>query len=129
MNKVTSEPVIDTMNEHGQRVIRETQATIERHGLTDVLGTAGHPSWSFLTFQAGRNHSIWEIKTLFMQEVLKRGILALGTHNMSYAHTGADIDRLGLVYDEVFAILAKGLDSGIKPLLQCEVLEPLFRVR
>jgi glutamate-1-semialdehyde 2,1-aminomutase len=129
MNKVTSEPVIETMNEHGQRVIRETQATIERHGLTDVLGTAGHPSWSFLTFQAGRNHSIWEIKTLFMQEVLKRGILALGTHNMSYAHTGADIERLGLVYDEVFAILAKGLDSGIKPLLQCEVLEPLFRVR
>jgi hypothetical protein len=33
------------------------------------------------------------------------------------------------VYDEVFGVLAGGLATGIRPLLECEVLQPLFKVR
>ena len=80
-------------------------------------------------FKDARGHSMWEIKTLFMQEMLKRGVLTYGTHNMSYAHSDADLDLLNAVYDEVFTRIATGLSSGIRPMLECEVLEPLFKVR
>jgi glutamate-1-semialdehyde aminotransferase len=72
---------------------------------------------------------MWEIKTLFMQEMLRRGVLTYGTHNMSYAHGPQDLDKLAAAYDEVFAVIRRGLASGIRPLLEAEVLEPLFRVR
>ena len=129
MEKLEREPVIPTMRARGERLLRDTQALIDRHGLADVFSLAGHPTWSFLLFKDARGHSMWEIKTLFMQEMLKRGVLTYGTHNMSYAHSDADLDLLNAVYDEVFTRIATGLSSGIRPMLECEVLEPLFKVR
>jgi glutamate-1-semialdehyde 2,1-aminomutase len=74
--------------------------------------------------------SQWEIKTLFMQEIQARGILCLGTHNVSYAHTEADVSRLMQVYDEVFPILRDAVEEGaMKQYLRCAPLQPLFRVR
>jgi hypothetical protein len=64
-----------------------------------------------------------------MQEMLKRGVLTYGTHNISYAHTGADLDQLAVAYDETFDVIKRGLASGVRSLLECAVLEPLFRVR
>ena len=65
-----------------------------------------------------------------MQELFERGILAYGTHNISYAHSEADVDRLLAVYDEVFPLLRAGaIDGRISQLLRCNPLEPLFRVR
>jgi glutamate-1-semialdehyde 2,1-aminomutase len=129
LQKLQREPVIPTMKARGERLLRDAQAAIDRHGLGDVLSLSGHPTWSFLLFQDGRGHTLWEIKTLFMQEVFRRGVLAYGTHNMGYAHSEADLDRLATVYDEVFGVLAGGLKTGIRPLLECEVLQPLFKVR
>ncbi|AMO22087.1 glutamate-1-semialdehyde 2,1-aminomutase [Ramlibacter solisilvae] len=129
LDKLEREPVIATMAARGERLLKDTQALIDRHGLADVFSLAGHPTWSFLQFQDARGHSMWEIKTLFMQEMLKRGVLSYGTHNMSYAHSEADLDRLKAVYDEVFGVITRGLGSSIRPMLECEVLEPLFRVR
>ena len=129
MTQLQKEPVIATMKASGETVMRNTQTMIDKHGLGDTLSVAGHPTWSFLTFKDAQGHSMWEIKTLFMQEVFRRGVLTFGTHNMSYAHSRADIQLLEQVYGEVFAILAKGISTGIAPLLECEILEPLFRVR
>src|SRR3569623_1861413 len=129
MEKLQREPVIDTLRASGERVLRDTQAAIDRHDLGDVFSLAGHPTWSFLQFRDARGHTMWEIKTLFMQEMLKRGILIFGTFNMSYAHDAKDLDRLAAAYDEVFALIRRGLSTGIRPLLEADVLEPLFRVR
>ena len=66
-----------------------------------------------------------------LQELFARGILALGTHNLSYAHSDADIERLLTVYDEVFALLARMLvdNAPLERYLKCEPLTPLFKVR
>jgi glutamate-1-semialdehyde 2,1-aminomutase len=129
VEKMHREPVISNLHESGQKVAENTRSLIHKHGLEDTLGLVGHPSWSFLTFQNSRGHSLWETKTLFLQEVFQRGVLAYGTHNMSYAHSPADIEKLAQVYDEVFGVIARGLEQGIGRLLRCKVLEPLFRVR
>ena len=57
-------------------------------------------------------------------------MLWLGTHNLSYAHTDADLDAILNAYGEVLPLLAQGLNGkGLETMLRCKPLEPLFKVR
>jgi glutamate-1-semialdehyde 2,1-aminomutase len=115
---------------HGQRILSEGQALLTRHGLEDVFSFSGHPTWSFLNIKEARGATAFEIKTLWMQEILERGILSVGTHNVNYAHTDADIDRLLAVYEEVLPYIGSVLNQGsLRQVLRCEPLVPLFKLR
>jgi glutamate-1-semialdehyde 2,1-aminomutase len=128
--KLKREPVVETLRRTGQTILDGTRERIARHGIGAFSRTSGHPSWTFLQFADTPSCSQWEIKTLFMQEVQARGILSLGTHNVTYAHSDDDVARLLRVYDEVFPILREAVEEGaMKQYLRCRPLEPLFRVR
>lgn len=130
MDKLEREPVVETMAARGEAVMAGASALVDKHGLGGVLSLAGHPSWSFLLMADQPNATAFELKTLFLQEVFARGVLTLGTHNMSYAHSEADVAELLGVYDEVFPVLAAALAQGdLKARLNCEPLQPLFKVR
>lgn len=130
LDKLRSHDVTGHLARLGRRLMAGIQAGIERHEVGELLSVAGHPSWSFLILRDTPLASQWETKTLFLQSLFERGILSLGTHNLSYAHTEADIDRLLAVYDEVFPLLRAGaLEGKMAQLLRCPPLEPLFKVR
>ena len=91
---------------------------------------SGHPSWSFLLIRDAPGADQWAIRTLFLQEMFQRGVLTLGTHNMSFAHSDDDIAELLTAYAEVLPILAAAVrESTVTEQLNCEPLKPLFRVR
>jgi glutamate-1-semialdehyde 2,1-aminomutase len=130
MTKLQKEPVIETLWTQGRKVADGTKALIEKHNLDDVLSVSGKECWSFLVFKDVDIYSQWEIKTFFLQEVFERGILATGSHNMSYAHSDDDVAWLLEVYDEVFGnikqvIVEKNLDKW----LRTKPLVPLFKIR
>ena len=77
----------------------------------DLPGT-GHPSWRHLNF-AGM-----EEKTLFLQEMHRRGILCLGTINLNYAHTHKDVEKFW-----------QALQAAREEDLVCEPLKPIFKIR
>ena len=130
MTKLQKEPVIKTLWSQGEKVVEGTNALIEKHDLKDVLSTGGKACWSFLLFRDTDVYSQWELKTFFLQEVFARGILTVGTHNMSYAHSDGDIERLLQAYNEVFAIIKEVLVKGnLKAWLKTDPLVPLFRIR
>lgn len=130
MEKLKREPVVETMRKRGARLKDEVARLIKKHDVSGFLKLSGDPTWSFLTFTDAQDSTSWEIKTLWLQEVLARGVLSLGTHNISYAHTDADIDKLVAVYDEVFPLLANAVkNTAIRQYLKCEPLQPLFRLR
>lgn len=130
MTKLQREPVIKTLWSQGSKVIKGTNALIEKYALENVLSTAGKDCWSFLLFKDTDVYSQWELKTLFLQEVFARGVLTVGTHNMSYAHTDEDISALLNCYDEVFGILYKVLEKkNLNACLKTGVLKPLFKIR
>lgn len=130
LRKLAREPVVATLRERGTRLIAGVERLIAQHELADMLSISGNPAWTFLNFKDAGGYGMWQIKTLFLQEVFARGILTLGTHNLSYAHANADIDRLLSVYDEVFPILHEAIDGGkLEKLLRCTPLQPLFKVR
>ena len=65
-----------------------------------------------------------------VQEMLERGILTNGSHNISFAHSREDISTLLATYDEVLASIAVDAREGtVHEKLRGEVLAPLFRVR
>ena len=128
--KLQREPVVETLAARGQQIIDGTSVIVEREGLSDIFGLAGHPSWNFLTIKDSRGATSFEIKTLLMQELHERGFLSVGSHNMSYAHSEADIAGLLGAYAEILPMIGNALDGGtLKQQLRGEPLVPLFKLR
>lgn len=130
LQKLQREPVVARLTQHGERIQAGLKALIAEHKLDDVCHVSGHPTWSFLNLKDARGATVFDIKTLLMQEQHQRGILCLGAHNLSYAHSDADIDQLLAMYAEVLPMIGRALDSGsLRQQLRCDPLVPLFKVR
>lgn len=130
LTKLRQEPVVEMLRERGQQLMDGVSRIIAAHGLEETIGLCGHPAWSFLQFRERAPFSNWEIKTLFIQEVFRRGVYTMGTHNLSYAHTEADVSELLACYEAVFGLIARAISDGsLRELLECEPLVPLFKVR
>jgi glutamate-1-semialdehyde 2,1-aminomutase len=94
------------------------------------LSLSGHPVWSFLNIAEQGRYSTIELKSLFLQEMARRGILLGGGHNLSYAHKSADIDKLLLAYKAVLPILADTIkNNNFDSVFKGELLQPVFKVR
>ncbi len=130
LEKVDTLDTPKAMFNMGTYLLTKLDALIKDLACDSFLSTAGHPSWSFLTIANAGKYSNFEIKTLFMQEMLKRGVLTFGTHNMSYSHSKSDVDKLISCYSIVFPILKCSIDNNeLLDKLECEPLIPLFKVR
>ncbi len=69
-----------------------------------------------------------EMKSLVQQEMIKRGVLWGGFHNMCLSHTDEDIEYTLKAYKEVLPILRKAVDEkNVKEYLKGEAVEPVFR--
>lgn len=130
MNKLQTQPVIDTLYKQGQKIIDGLKECINDCDANDLISIQGNPTWSFVTFNDNASYSQMQIKTLFMQEMLERGILTLGTHNVSYSHSDEDLSSLFSVYKDVIPMLADcSRSDNIESMLKCKPLQPLFKVR
>jgi glutamate-1-semialdehyde 2,1-aminomutase len=130
MRKMTACPVIEKMTQSGLRLKETMQRQIERYGVAHFVGISGHPTWIFVTFRNVDGYTEWEIKTLFLQEMLARGILTLGTYFVSYAHEPADLDQLLIVFDEVLSILKDAVETrSVHRQLRGELLMPIVTLR
>ncbi len=130
LTKIKNHPVLETVHQRGRTLLDGVRALIDKHEVGDFIAASGHPTWSFLTISGAGNCDASGLKTLWMQEIIERGVLCLGTHNLTYAHSDDDINRLIAVYDEVFPILKAAVENdSLKQYLRCEPLVPLFKVR
>jgi glutamate-1-semialdehyde 2,1-aminomutase len=130
LDKLKREPVLETIDARGRSVIEGAAAIVAENGLGDFIALAGRPCWSFVLIKDTPDYNSYEIKSLFLQEMLARGMMTLGTHNMSYAHSEEDVARLIAAYREVMPILGEAVrNRALKQMLKCEPLQPLFKVR
>jgi glutamate-1-semialdehyde aminotransferase len=69
-----------------------------------------------------------ELKSLFQQESLKRGVLFSGGHNLCYSHSDADIERTLHVYRTAMEICAVALkEDDVAGKLEGPAIQPVFR--
>jgi glutamate-1-semialdehyde 2,1-aminomutase len=76
------------------------------------------------------NGSRFAIKTLFLAEMLRRGVLISASHNICYAHSDADMAHVLGAYDEVLPLVASALaEPDLDRRLDYAPIQPVFAVR
>jgi glutamate-1-semialdehyde 2,1-aminomutase/spore coat polysaccharide biosynthesis protein SpsF len=99
-------------------------------GLAERLACLGYPSWSLLKFHDAAGKDCLLTRSLFAQEVVKRGVLQLVTHNLTAAHDDAAVEHTLEAYAGVIKTLAEWLsDAAPERHLQGPMIQPVFRVR
>lgn len=130
MQKLQREPVVATMHQQGKKIIERLTTLIAKQNAGNILSVSGHPTWSFLLIKDAAPYTQWQLKTLFMQEMLARGILTFGSHNINYSHSDSDLEKLFSAYEEVVSMLVTAVnEQSLEKMLRCQSLEPLFKVR
>lgn len=99
----------------------------ENAGLAQSTSCFGYDARTIVTFKDERA-SVLAQKTFVQQEMIARGILWGGFHNVSLAHGDAEVDAVLAAYAEVLPLLAKGLaEKNLEAQLRGKLLEPVFR--
>ena len=130
IDKYKKDNVPKYLNDLGNYLLKKLNQLITNEGLDDIFRTSGHPAWSFLQVKAQDKYTAFEIKTLFLQEMFKSGILILSSHNLNFSHSEEDIDKLISVYSGVLPLIKQSIDDGnLIEQLNCKPLQPLFQVR
>lgn len=126
MQTYQREPVIETLYRQGQRLLDGLQQSIDRHALGDYVQVVGPPcALVHVTLDAAKQRS-QEFRTLLMQELVRRGILATSLV-VSYAHTDEDIDVTIDAWDEAMLVYRRALEDGVERFLIGPASKSVYR--
>jgi glutamate-1-semialdehyde 2,1-aminomutase len=122
------QPVIETLERQGSRLADGVTQAARRHGLQEHVVVRGHPSnLVYATLDAAREPS-QAFRTLFLQELLRRGVLA-PSFVVSYSHSDEDIDMTVDLVDEALAVYVRALSDGVEQHLEGRPVQPVMRRR
>ncbi len=122
--------VVQDLTGIGNSLCQNTESLLFESGMEDVLSLSGHPTWKFLIWRDHKNGTAAEIRTYFMQECFKSGILILGTHNVNLAIGRKELRHIGDSYQRIFSEIQKSLAVGdLSSRLEVKPLKPLFSIR
>jgi glutamate-1-semialdehyde 2,1-aminomutase len=120
------EPIVDTLWKQGTRLANGINKTIQEHGLKGYFELLGRPCCLVYATRDNRGKPSQAFRTLFLQETIKRGILAT-SFVVSYSHDDADIDRTIEAVHEALKIYRRALEEGIEKYLVGRPVKPVFR--
>lgn len=96
-------------------------------GMDIYTRCVGYNCRSMVTFTPEAGNGL-EVKALMQQEMIKRGVLWAGFHNMCYSHGDEDIAYTLSAYRDVMPIMKEAITSGnVKQYMKGEPLEAVFR--
>ncbi len=118
--------VPEQLERQGGRLKAGYNAIAAELGL-DFTRCVGYGCRSLVTFDARAGDPL-EQKSLVQQELIRRGVLWGGFHNMCFAHSDADIDHTLGAYREALAVLRDAVQArDVRGRLRGEPVEPVFR--
>jgi glutamate-1-semialdehyde aminotransferase len=110
----------------GKRLADGIRSALLREGI-DYVKCVGFDCRTMLTFDKTAGDPL-VLKSFVQQELLRRGILWGGFHNISFSHTEDEIDFTLAAYEEVLPILHRAAsEGGVRGLLRGEAVAPVFR--
>ena len=111
----------------GQRLMDGYNDIAIELGIRDITYCKGHPARAMTVFDDKGGQGLL-MKSLVQQELIRRGILWSGFHNMCYSHTEADLDYTLEAFGEVLAELKGALEAGdLASRLRGKPVQPVFR--
>jgi len=126
IDEIRDKDVPKYLSEKGKLVKEGYNSIVEKLGL-NYTSCSGYNYRTIITFDASAGNPL-EMKALVQQEMIKRGVLWGGFHNMCFSHSYNDIEYTLKVYEKVLQILQKAIEEkNVKGYLKGEPLEPVFR--
>ncbi len=126
INIIRRENVPEYLSQKGCLLKQGYNNIAERLGLY-FTKAVGYNWRSMITFDSTAGDPLL-LKSFVQQEMIKRGILWSGFHNMSYSHTDEDIIYTLSVYEDVLSELKDELNKGdIAEKILGEPVQPVFR--
>jgi glutamate-1-semialdehyde 2,1-aminomutase len=121
--------IVGIMEQQGMKLADAVNTAAQDAGLAEYVSVVGRPSCMvFMTRNASGQRS-QEYRTLFLQELLTRGVLAQ-SFVISAAHTDADLDQTVDAVVGALAVYRQAIDAGgAEGLLQGRPVAPALRER
>jgi len=122
IKKMKDKKVPEHLNSIGKMIGEGWKKIADKHNI-DIEINGPNPLINF-SFQYDNAQ---EIKTLFTQEMLKKGFLATTTVYVSYSHTKKNVKDYLIAVDEVFCVISKAIKQNkVKKLLKGPVAHKGF---
>ena len=120
------EPVIAHLYRQGEKLIQGINQSVQEHHLEGYFGPIGKPCCLLFFTRDENKEPSQPMRTLFLQEMIKRGIIAPSLI-VSYSHTDEDIAKTLDAIHEALAIYRKALDNGVEQYLVGRPSQPAIR--
>lgn len=118
--------VVEFLWRQGERLRTQVNQAIAENHVEGFFELVGRPcNLVFATCDQEKKRS-QAFRTLFMQEMIKRGILG-PSFVVSFSHSDADIDRTGEAIHEALMVYRKALDEGVEKYLEGRPVKPVYR--
>ncbi len=111
------EPVIEHLHRQGDRLRTGLTQAAQRHGVQRQFELFGRSCNLLFGTKDAADKPSQELRTLFLQETLKRGVL-MPSLVVSYSHRDEDVDQTIDAVDQALGIYARALSDGVQGLLQ-----------
>ncbi len=120
--------VIERIWELGER-LRDGYNTLARElGLDRYTSCIGYPPRTVINFKDDSGAEWLALKSLFQQEVIKRGVLCAGYHMLCASHSAGDIEHALRAYRAALDVMAEGIAaSDVESRLLGPPVSPVFR--
>lgn len=129
LDLVKNGEVTQKLNSIGEVLSNRITDLINDLGI-NFLELSGHNSWKFLIWKNLEDGQMDMVKTYFLQEMMKEGILVLNTHTITTTLNDKDIHKIEKAYKNTLSKISKHLNDGTLPQdLRAQVIKPLFTVR
>jgi glutamate-1-semialdehyde 2,1-aminomutase/spore coat polysaccharide biosynthesis protein SpsF len=127
INELMDKNVPKYLDEKGALLKDGYNALAAEFGMEQYTKCIGFNCRTMVTFTPAAGNGL-AVKALMQQEMIKRGILWAGFHNMCFSHTDEDIAYTLSAYREVLPIVKAAIENGsVESDLKGEVLEAVFR--
>jgi glutamate-1-semialdehyde aminotransferase len=111
----------------GKKLKDGYNALAKELGIDGYTRCTGYDCRSLVSFDATAGNPL-ELKSYVQQELIKRGILWSGFHNLSFSHTDSDVEYTLKAYREVLGLLKEAVTAGdVAKRLKGKPVEAVFR--
>ena len=112
LTRIRDTKVIDSISDIGEELTELVEREIANSGASELINLGGHPAWKFINIDSQASEAIQGLKTLFLQEMAKNGVLAIASHNIMASHDKDAVSQIVDAYKASLPVVLSAVNSG-----------------
>lgn len=127
INEFKTKNVIGHNHSIGQKIINQSRSTIEKKGLGAYISVSDTNWLAAFSFKNKSEQVCNGMRTLLLQEMIKRGVLFQGSFVPCFSHSENDVAYFTEALAESLEVYTMALEKGFEKFLIGEQTKPVFR--